>query len=214
MQLGRLSLNPFDRIQRLKTEKRDRYVSGRELVLAVKVGRELGGAAHIVAMALMTAYLCVRRSVEVRGMKRSQITSKGIEWVGAKRQGGQSEMRGLIHWSPRLRRTIDEALAIERYHGIESEFVFGNLSGKRYTKGGWKKSLSVLMQACVERAANRPGGPMQFQPFSLQDIRPMAVTVKLEKNAADVVDATLHRSDRMVALFYDRRRVRKAKPTT
>ena len=39
--------------------------------LAVSVGRRLGGARLIVALALKTAWLCVRRSVEVRAIMRA-----------------------------------------------------------------------------------------------------------------------------------------------
>lgn len=103
---------------------------------------------------------------------------------------------------------------MKRYQGIESDYVFGTLKGHRYTKGGWKKTLSVLMNACVQQAAGRAGGPMKFEPFSLQDCRPMGVTAKLDKRAGDVIEATLHRSHRMVDAFYDRRKTRVAKATT
>ena len=214
MRLGVLNSNPFVGIRQLPTVKRDRLVSGRELMLALQVGRELGGPAHIVALALMTSYLCVRRSVEVRAMTRDQVTEAGITWIAAKRKKTDKVLEGLIEWSPRLKRTIEEALAVERHAGVESHYVFGNLKGARYTKGGWKKTLSVLMGACVKRAAGRKGGPMKFEPFSLQDCRPMAVSARMHKHSGDVTDATLHRSRRMVDEVYDRRRLRIAKATT
>lgn len=211
---GLISSNPFDGVRSVRTQTTSRLVTGRELMLALRVGRELGGPQHIVALALVTAYLCVRRSVEVRAMRRDQITGKGIEWTAAKQQAGQPAVRGLILWSPRLRQTIDEALAIRRNAGIESEFVFGNLRGGQYTKGGWKATLAVLMDACSKRATTRPGGPRDFRPFSLQDCRPMGVSAKLDKKAEDVRDATLHSSERMINQVYDRRKVRVATPTS
>ena len=88
-------------------------------------------------------------------------------------------------------------------------YVFGNLQGQKYTKGGWKKTLSELMKKCVERAA---ADKIAFQPFSLQDCRPKGVSDKLAQGDLDVMDATLHTSERMVRQVYDRRKVRVAKP--
>lgn len=204
-----LKANPFDGVEKLVTQKHDRAVSDQELALAVEVGRRLGGPQHITALALKTAWLCVRRSVEVRAMTRDQIREEGVEWRGAKRQRGEAAKVGLIEWSPELRATIDEALAIQRNKLAGAWYVFGNLSGQRYTKGGWKKTLSVLMAACVEEAARRR---LAFAPFSLQDCRPKGVSDKLARGDADTVDAAMHSSERMVRQVYDRRRVRVAKP--
>jgi hypothetical protein len=87
--------------------------------------------------------------------------------------------------------------------------VVVNLSGQRYTKGGWKKTLSVLMTACVAEAAKRQ---IEFAPFSLQDCRPKGVSDKLERGDSDTMDATLHSNERMIRDVYDRRRRRVAKP--
>ena len=51
-----------------------------------------------------------------------------------------------------------------------------------------------------------------FTPFSLQDCRPKGVSDKLARGDLDVLDATLHTSERMVRSVYDRRRTRVAKP--
>jgi hypothetical protein len=205
-----IKANPFDGVEKLITEKKQRAVAAQELALAVEVGRRLGGPQHIVALACKTAWLCVRRSVEVRAMTRDQIDdARGIYWKAAKRQRWQAEKVGLIEWSPELRATIDEALAIKRSKLAGAWYVFGNLSGQKYTKGGWKKTLSVLMAACVEEAARRK---LAFAPFSLQDCRPMGVSDKLARGDRDVQDATMHDSERMIRQVYDRRRVRVAKP--
>lgn len=204
-----LTANPFDGIEKLVTRKDDRLVSDQELALAVEVGRRMGGPQHIVALALRTAWLCVRRSVEVRALTRDQIGEDGIAWRAAKRQAGQAQKLGLIEWSDELRATVDEALAIKRHALAGSWYVFGNLSGQRYTKGGWKATLAKLMTECVAEAARRK---IAFAPFSLQDCRPKGVTDKLEQGDTDTLDATMHTSERMIRQVYDRRRVRVAKP--
>jgi hypothetical protein len=87
----KISKNPFEGVERLQTVKRDRRVSDGELALALAVGRRMGGPQHICALALKTAFLCLRRSVEVRALTRDQIKPEGIVWRAAKRQRGQSE---------------------------------------------------------------------------------------------------------------------------
>lgn len=209
VRVGMLASNPWDGVEKIPTTKPDRYVTDAELQLALDVGRQMGPPQLIVALALKTAWLCVRRSVEVRALEKGQITAAGIEWIAAKRQCGQAERRGLIEWSPALRATIDEALAIKRFEAAGAQFVFGNLSGQRYTKGGWKATLAKLMRRCVAVAAERG---IEFAPFSLQDCRPKGVSDKLDRGQKDAVDATLHTSERMIRQTYDRRRKRVAKP--
>lgn len=206
---GWLDANPFHGIELLRTQRHDRLVTDAELALALDVGRSMGGPQHIAALALCTAWLCVRRSVEVRALTRDQITDAGIVWRAAKRQRGEAAKVGLIEWSPQLKATIDEALTIQRGKLAGSWYVFGNLRGQRYTKGGWKATLAKLMDRCAEVATARG---VAFAPFSLQDCRPKGVTDKLARGDRDVQDATMHSSERMVRQVYDRRRVRVAKP--
>jgi integrase len=209
IRIGKLKVNPFDGVEKLITEFRSRLVTDAELNLAVEVGRQMGGPQHICALALKTAWLCLRRSVEVRALSVGQITERGIVWQAAKRKRGTAQLEGLIEWSAELKQTVDEALAIRRYKHAGEWYVFGNLSGERYTKGGWKATLAKLMDECVVEAGKRR---LKFERFSLQDCRPKGVTDKLEAGQSDVMEATLHTSERMVQQVYDRRRVRVAKP--
>jgi integrase len=209
IRIGKLKSNPFDGIEKLVTKKYERLVTNIEMDLAVRVGRKLGGPRLICALALKTAWLCLRRSVEVRALSVAQITEPGIVWTAAKRKRGTAGVEGLIEWSPELRATIDEALAVPRNKDAGEWYVFGNLKGERYTKGGWKATLHDLMTAC-EAEAKAQG--IAFQKFSLQDCRPKGVTDKLDKGHDDVIDATMHTNERMVRTTYDRRRKRVAKP--
>ena len=111
---GWIKANPFDGIKKLRTAATSRLVTNEELELAVDVGRRVGGPQHICALVLKTAWLCLRRSVEVRALTRDQIKTDGIEWAAAKRQKGESQKVALIEWSDELKATIDEALAIQR----------------------------------------------------------------------------------------------------
>lgn len=209
IRVGMLKTNAFADVEKLVTKKYDRRVEAHELALAVEVGRQIGGPQLICALGLKTAYLCLKRSVEVRALTRDMMGDEGITWQAAKRKRGTAQLEGLIKWSDELRATVDEALAVKRNKLAGSWYVFGNLSGQRYTKGGWKKTLSVLMTACVKLAEQRK---LPFAPFSLQDCRPMGVTKKLDDGHTDVQEATLHTNKRMIESTYDRRRLRVAGP--
>ena len=106
------------------------------LELTIKVGRRLGGSSLIVASALRTAFLCLRRSSEVHGLTREQIGEAGIQWAATKRRNGHRCKSGLILWSDELRATIDVALTIERPFVACSCHVFGNPDCLRRTAAG------------------------------------------------------------------------------
>lgn len=198
--------NPLRRLERNRTVKVKRKVTREEMALAVEVGRRLGGARLIVALALKTAWLCVRRSVEVRGIQRQGIREDGILWQDGK---DPTKPAILIEWSDELRATIQEALHAKRSKVAGTMYLFGNQRGGRYTKGGWKAMLDDLMRECVKEAERRK---IAFRKFNLQDCRPMGVSDKLEAGHDDVTDATLHTSEKMVRSVYDRREHKRAKP--
>jgi hypothetical protein len=205
--LGLIEANPLNDLERNKVvEKTKRYVTNEEMALAVEMGRKLGGARLIVALALKTAWLCVRRSFEVRRIERSAVTATGILWTDSK---SKTKPQILIEWSPELSATIYEAMAIERNKDAGTMYLFGNLKGEPYTKGGWKAMLDDLMRECVKEAAKRK---MVFRKFSLQDCRPKGVSDKLAAGHTDTKDATLHSSDAMIARHYDRSKSKKATP--
>lgn len=150
--------------------------------------------------------LCVRRSVEVRAVTRDCIRDDGILWDDGK---DPNKPKVLIDWSPELRQTIHEALAIQRNHVAGSIYIFGNMHDQCYSKGGWKSILDDLIRECV-KVAEENG--IEFQRFSLQDCRPMGVSGKLDRGDTDTTNATGHTSEKMIATVYDRRPFKRAKP--
>ena len=203
---GQLATNPLDGVRKNKIRSMKRYVTDAEICLALEVGRVQGGSQHIVALGLVTAWLCVKRSVEVRGLTFSMLTERGIVWCDGK---DPSKAAVLIEWSPALREIIDEALALRKTPPQDDLFVFGNQKGLRYSKGGWKAVLHDLMLACKTEAIKQG---ISFEPFSLQDCRPKGVSDKLATGQLDTQDATGHSSERMIRQTYDRRPVKVAKP--
>lgn len=203
---GLIEANPLRGIRKNKTITTKRYVTDQEIDIAYKVGMEKGGTRLIVALALRTAWLCVRRSFEVRGITRDAITDAGIVWKDGK---AKDKPPVLIEWTPELRNTIQQAINIKRNHVAGSMYIFGNMRGQKYTKGGWKAVLDDLMTDCIKHATKNG---LEFKPFSLQDCRPKGVSDKLELGHKDVQTATGHTTDRMIGQVYDRRQVKKATP--
>lgn len=207
---GIIDSNPLRGVDKLPTSPSTRYVEDSELDLALKAGRARGGSTLLAALALHVTFLCVRRSTEGLDLRWADIHDDGIHWVGKKRTATDFKRKVVIAWSPELRSMIEEARAVRgKIDDQETEFVFGTQNGTRYTKGGWKKTLDRLMDACRE-AATAEG--REFTRFNLQDQRAKGVSDKMEACHKDVQDATLHKSERMMHGVYDRRRTRRATP--
>ena len=205
--LALIDTNPLNDIARNKVvEQKKRYVTDDEMALAVDMGRKFGGARLIVALALKTAWLCVRRSFEVRRIERSAVKATGIVWTDSK---DVNKPQILIEWSPDLSATIYEAMDVKRNKDAGTMYLFGNLKGEPYTKGGWKAMLDDLMRECILEAARRN---LPFKKFSLQDCRPKGVSDKLTRGDTDTQEATLHTDGKMIARVYDRRANKKATP--
>lgn len=204
---GELEENPCRGIEYNPTRPRQRVVTPAEMQLMRRIARERGGSYHIMALCAYTAFLTVSRPDEMRALLRQRITDGGVQVPVGKRKAGHAQRWKLIHWSPELKATIDEALALQRTPGI---YVFGNTSGQVYSRSGWTTIWGRLMGYC-EAAAEKEEIP--FQRFALADMRPSAVTERMDKGDERIVDATGHADGRMVAKIYDRRRERKVRAT-
>jgi integrase len=126
--------------------------------------------------ALRIAHLTGQRPGDVLRMSEADI-SGGVLRV----QQGKTKAKLRIVIDGELEVLLGQALAIQRYAVAGTWNVFGNLSGQRYTKGGWKSTLSKLMNECVAEGQRRKIG---FRAFSLQDCRPRGVSKKLERATA------------------------------
>jgi integrase len=204
---GVLETNPCRDIKYNKTRPDTRYVTPAELDLVMRTARERGGMYLVGALCMRAAYLTVSRPDEMRKITRQAIKAEGLEMVVGKRKKGQAQRSKLIEWSTELRAVIDEALALQR---TTSMYVFGNSDGQPYTVSGWNTNLRRLM-AHAEKKAKEEG--VQFQRFTLKDMRPAAVTDRVEEGDETITNATGHSSDRMVRKVYDRRKTRVARAT-
>lgn len=205
--LGLLEVNPCRGIKYNKSKPRQKYVDMHEIEMMLATAREHGGSYLILALCLYTAYLTVSRPTEMRELTRQAVTPEGIKVAVGKRKAGHAQRHKLIRMSPVLDATIREALALQRIPGI---YVFANTSGQIYTRSGFNTILTRLMVHC-ETKAKKDGVP--FVRFTLADMRPTAVTDRMEEGDDQITDATGHSDDKMVRTTYDRRRVKTARAT-
>lgn len=204
---GVLELNPCRDIKYNKTRPDTRYVTPAELDLVMRTARERGGMYMVAALCMRAAYLTVSRPDEMRQVMRQAITTDGMEMVVGKRKKGRAEKSKLIEWSADLRAVIDEALSLQR---TTSLYVFGNSDGQPYTTSGWNTNLRRLM-VHAEKKAKEEG--IEFARFTLKDMRPAAVTDRVDQGDEEITSATGHSSDRMVRQVYDRRKTKTARAT-
>lgn len=91
-----------------------------------------------------------------------------------------------------------------------SLYVFGNSDGQPYTISGFDTSLRRLMAHTATKAEK---DSIPFTRFTLKDMRPAAVTDRVEAGDETTQNATGHSSDRMIKQIYDRRKIKKANAT-
>jgi integrase len=104
----------------------------------------------------------------------------------------------------------------ERVRPKESVYMFPAAGGKCYTKGGLTSSWQEVMLAYVtnlDGTANEKTLTQHTEYFAPLDIRPAAITTKLDKRSADAYDFAAHANPSTTHRHYDRRKVRKASAT-
>lgn len=69
--------------------------------------------------------------------------------------------------------------------------------------------LDELLRKCVETTTMHK---IQFTHFSLQDLRPIGVSAKLNRGKSDTQDVSRRRSGKLIAATCDRRKLKKATP--
>lgn len=204
---GELEINPCRDIKYNPTKPGSKYVETRDLDYALAEARVRGGSYLILALCIYTAYLTASRPDETRSLTRQSIKENGLEIEIGKRRATQISKSKLIRWSPRLKATIEEVLALQRTPSI---FLFGTTAGQLYSRSGWATIWTRLMIYCENKAKN---DGVHFERFNLENMRPKAVTERKERGDVNIKDATGHSSERMIDLTYDRRIIKEADAT-
>lgn len=204
---GELETNPCNDIEYNPVRPKSKLVSAAEVDFMVEVARARGGQYLVMALCVKAAYLAVGRPEEMRNLRRQNLKQDGVEIPVGKRRSGHAQKFRAINWSDKLRATIDEALTLQKTTSI---YVFGNVRGQPYNRNSWGNNWAKLMRFC-EIAAEKEGAA--FSRFTLSDMRPRAVTKRMEGGDTAITDATGHSSDRMAKKTYDRRAIKRADAT-
>lgn len=160
--------------------------------------------------------------------------------TSAKRKKGQAKVMKLREWSTRLRVVVARA---EQTHSASRQFLFANSKGQAYTRSGmgsvwqdamfeWIASIAPQAAALARKRAAELAYILAYkkglkvakyeadyrladhaQYFSLQDIRPAAITTKLNNRNADAYDFAAHSNPSTTHKHYHRRKIKKAGAT-
>jgi integrase len=220
---GVLDVNPFIGMMQNQTEKVVRTVTRERVVQFYlwAVRQEL--SYRTMGCAAMFAYLTGFRAAEVRPFMASGIQPEGVRVFSAKRKRGEEKVIKLREWSPKLRVVVARAQNGRPSNGT---FLFSSRTQKAYTKSGWGcvwidamfawiATKDAVVQAAAGngdaiKALNLTKHPLYF---TLNDCRPTAITVKMERRDTDVYDFAAHANPATTHKHYDRRRVKKASAT-
>ncbi len=173
--------NPAKLVERNKEKGRDRYVTDEEYAQAFELAAEY----RYLQPAMEFAYLLRLRQAEVRALRKSDISARGID---CKRLKGSRD--SLTFWSDRLHHAVDLALSIDAQ--IDSVFLLHNGDGTPLTKPGFDSSWQRLKRRM------RTAG---IAAFNFHDLKAKGISDTIgDKQAAGG-----HRTAAMVAL-YDRKK--------
>lgn len=237
---GVMKANPFVGMMLNKADKDVRTVERSQVVRFYLWSLRQEQAYRTMGLAAMFCYLTGFRAAEIRPFHMSGITDAGVKVANAKRKRGQEETVKLRHWSTRLRVVVERA---KRDRKVDSLFLFPNRRGQPYSKSGWgsvwqdamyhyvgqfdkgiaREYEAKKMHEAAQRIANRVNSPirggMDLQLtkhpayFSMLDIRPTAITAKLEQGDDDAYDFAAHSNPATTHRHYDRRKVKAARAT-
>jgi len=165
----------------------------------------------------------------------SGLTDAGVRVISAKRKKGETQTVKLREWSLRLRVVVERA---KRDRQLASIYLFPNRRSQAYSKSGWTSVWQDAMYAYIGRfdpeiahefetkrkreAAQRRGEAatnvelkLVDHPayFALSDVRPAAITAKLENRDVDAYDFAAHANPSTTHKHYDRLKVKRASAT-
>lgn len=213
---GLIEINPFKDLMQNKYDSVVRTVERSQIVRFYLWSIKQQQAYRTMGCAAMFSYLTGFRAAEVRPFPKSGISDAGVFVVGAKRKMGEAPVHKLREWSPRLRCVVSRAL--QRSDKLESLVLFAaTRRGLAYSKSGWSSTWQDAMRAWIQsadatysEADNLVSHPLYF---SLADVRPAAITRKMENRSADVYDFAAHANPATTHKHYDQRKVKRASAT-
>lgn len=153
--------------------------------------RALAGERMLVAIDLAVC-LGPRRG-DLLGLRRSNLTEAGIEWIQ-----GKTKRQQLIEWSDDLRAIVARAKALKPQ--VPGDYLLRTRTGKPYTAAGFSANWQRLMRKHVKAGGQR---------FTFHDLR--SVSADGAGTVEEARDRLGHASAETTQRFY-RRGVQRGKP--
>lgn len=240
---GVMEANPFVGMMLNKADKDVRTIMRGQIVRFYLWSLRQSNAYRTMGCAAMFTYLTGFRAAETRPFHLSGITEDGVRVLSAKRKKGETEVVKLREWTPRLRAVVERSKQTAAAGSVvKSLYLFPNRKGQPYSKSGWgsvwqdamwdwiasfdREAAAALEEAKTHAARRRkqnwlpptdagPGYSIADHPeyFALSDIRPAAITTKLDRRSEDAYDFAAHANPATTHRHYDRRKVKRASAT-
>lgn len=205
---GLIEVHPFLNLKQNKVDRVQRYVTRSQVVrFYLWAVKQESRSFKTMGIAAMFCYLTGFRAAEIRPFMRSGLSKKGVFVQSAKRHKGNDNVHKMRNLSMKLRCVVSRANSLQ--DDVASLYLFPARSGQCFSKSGWATSWIKAMRVYLgtEEATNHP------EYFSLSNIRPVAISKKMEKRSADVYDFAAHATPATTHKHYDRRRVKIADAT-
>lgn len=238
---GIMELNPFTGMMLNRYEKDVRVVSRRQILRFYLWSLHQGPKIRNLGCAAMFTYLTGFRASEVRPFHVSGLERDGVRVISAKRKMGETEVTKLREWSTRLRtvvarskqthtRKVDYLFANSSgkeysrsgWGAVWQDAMFAWIASFDHDAASAlskQKEWELAYKAAYDKGerAERPDLTYRLVDhpayFSLQDVRPAAITTKLRNRDKDAYDFAAHANPGTTHRHYDRRNEKRARAT-
>lgn len=211
---GLLAANPFINMMKNRSNSEGKAVPRRLILRFYLWSLKQRQNYRTMGCAGMFTYLTGFRSSEARPFLKSGIHDDAIRLIATKRRKGEVIIEKERLWSKRLRCVVLRSLDRE---DTESRYLFApTRRSDSYTRWGWASTWKDAMLAWIQtHDPSVTGKTLTQHPmyFNLQEIRPAAITSKLEKRDVDAYDFAAHANPATTHRHYDRRRIKRASAT-
>lgn len=211
---GLLAANPFTNMMKNRGTAEGKVVPRRLILRFYLWSLKQRQNYRTMGCAAMFTYLTGFRSSEARPFLKTGIQKDAVRVIATKRRKGEVITEKERLWSTRLRCVVARSLARQDQ---DSPYLFAPTKrSDSYTRWGWASTWKDAILAWIQTydqtvsEKNLTAHPMYF---NLQDIRPAAITSKLQKRDVDAYDFAAHANPATTHRHYDRRRVKRASAT-
>lgn len=210
---GLLPANPFTNMMKNRSTTKAKVISRGQVLRFYLWSVKQRENYRVMGCAAMFTYLTGFRSSETRPFLKTGLTEGGVTVLSSKRKKGQMEVLKIREWSTRLRVVV--ARALDRQNA--SPYLFAPTKrSEAYTRHGWASSWKDAQMAWIltfDEVVKEETLTAHPQYFTLQDIRPAAITQKIANRDHDAYDFAAHADPSTTHKHYDRRLVKRATAT-